>query len=57
MLAAKFPTPCFLLMEVVARTFKQLWRSTNDFKIRHIGDHKCLFVFDNLFDVDRIIKN
>ena len=57
MLAAKFLTPHFLLMEVVARTFKQLWRSTNGFKIRRIGDHKCLFVFDNLLDVDRIIKN
>ena len=34
-----------------------LWRSTNGFKIRRLGDHKCLFVFDNLPDVDRIIKN
>ena len=57
MLAAKFLTPCFLIMEVVARTFKQLWRSTNGFKIRGLGDHKFLFVFDNLPDIDRIIKN
>ena len=57
MLAAKFLTPRFLIMEAVARTFKQLWRSTNGFKIRRLGDHKCLFVFDNLPDVDRIIKN
>ena len=56
MLAAKFLTPPFLLIEVVARTFKQLWRSTNGFKIRRIGDHKVLFVFDNLSDVDRSSK-
>ena len=57
MLAAKFLTPRFLIMEAMARTFKQLWRSTNGFKIKRIGDHKCLFVFNNLPEVDRIIKN
>lgn len=57
MLAAKFLTPRFLIMDVVARTFKQLWRSTNGFKIKRLGDHKVLFVFDNLLDVDRIIQN
>lgn len=44
-------------MDVVARTFKQLWRSTNGFKIWHLGDHKVLFVFDNLPDVYRIIQS
>ena len=44
-------------MDVVARTFKQIWRSTNGFKIRHQGDHKVLFVFDNLSDVDKILHN
>lgn len=57
MLAAKFLNPRFLIMDVVARTFKQLWRSTNGFKIRWLGDHKVLFVFDNLLDADRIIQN
>ena len=57
MLATNFLTPRFLLMEAVAKTFKQLWRLTNSFKIRRIGGHKCLFVFDNLPDVDHIIKN
>ena len=57
MLAAKFLTSRFLPMEAVAKMFKQLWRSTNGFKIRHIGDHKCLFVSNNLHDADRIIKN
>ena len=55
LLAAKFLTPHFLIMNAVAKTFKQFWRSTNGFKIRHLGDHKVLFIFDNLPDVDRII--
>ena len=46
-LAAKFLTTHFLNMEVMAQTFKQLWQSTNGFKIRHLGSHKVLFVFDN----------
>ena len=56
-IAAKFFTPRFLVMDGVARTFKQLWSSTNGFKIQHLGDHKVLFVFDNLADVDHILKN
>ena len=56
-IAAKSLTPRFLVMDGVARTFKQLWHSTNGFKIQHLGDHKVLFVFDNLADVDRILKS
>ena len=41
----------------MARTFKQLWRSTNGFKIRNHKDHMVLFVFDNLSDVDRILQS
>ena len=44
-------------MEAMARTFKQLWRSTNGFMIRNHNDHRVLFVFDNLSDVDRIIQS
>lgn len=54
-LAAKFLTTRFLNMNVVARTLKQIWRSTNGFKIRHHGDLRILFVFDNLSDVDKIL--
>ena len=56
-IAAKFFTPRFLVMDGVARTFKQLWSSTNGFKIQQLGDHKVLFVFDNLANVDRILKS
>ncbi|XP_023897384.1 uncharacterized protein At4g02000-like [Quercus suber] len=57
MLVVQFLTPRFLNMEIMARTFKQLWRSTNGFKICNQKDHRVLFVFDNLGDVDRILKN
>lgn len=56
-LVAQFLTLQFLNIEAMARTFKQLWRSTNGFKIRNHNDHRVLFVFDNLSDVDRIIQN
>ena len=44
-------------MDAVTRTFKQLWHSTNGFKIRPFGDHRVLFVFNNLPDVERIINS
>ena len=56
-IAALFLTPRFLNMEAMARTFKQLWRSTNGFKIRNHQDHRVLFVFNNLTDIDRILES
>ena len=44
MVAAKFLTSRFLNREAVARTFRQIWRSSNGFKIRHLGDHLAHFV-------------
>ena len=52
-----FLTPRFLNMEAMARTFKQLWRSTNGFKIQNHKEQRVLFVFDNLGDVYRILQN
>ena len=57
LLAVKYLTLRVLNREVMARTFKQLWRSTNGFKIQNQGDNMVLFVFDNPNDVDRIILN
>lgn len=54
---AKFMTPRFLNMDIVARTFKQIWRSTNGFSIRNLGNHIVLFVFNSSADVDKIIQN
>lgn len=56
-LVAKFVTPRFLNMDIVARTFKQIWRSTNGFSIRNLGNHIVLFVFNSSADVDKIIQN
>ena len=53
LIAAKFFTTRFLQMEAVARIFKQLWRTTNGFKIKNQGNNIVLFVFDNLLDVDK----
>ena len=57
MVAAKFFTTRFLQMEEVARTFRQLWRTTNGFRIKNQGNNIVLFMFDNLLDVDKILKS
>ena len=44
-------------MEVVARTFKQLWRTGNGFRVCNQGNNIVLFVFDNLMEVDKILKS
>ena len=44
-------------MEAVASTFRQLWRTTNGFRVRNQGNNIVLFVFDNLADVDKILKS
>ena len=56
-IAAKFFTSRFLQMEAVASTFRQLWRTTNGFRVRNQGNNIVLFVFDNLADVDKILKS
>ena len=57
LLATQFLTPRFLNMEAMARTFKQLWRSTNGFTIRNQNEHRVLFVFYKPNDIERILKN
>ena len=56
-IVAKFFTSQFLQMEAVASTFRQLWRTTNGFRVRNQGNNIVLFVFDNLADVDKILKS
>ena len=43
-LVAKFMTRRVLNVDAIGRTFKPLWRSRNNFKIREAGDHILLFV-------------
>ena len=57
MIAAKFLTSRFLQMEVVARTFKQLWRTNRGYRIRNQGNNTVLFVFESLEEVDKILKS
>lgn len=40
----------------LVETFKQLWQCSNGFKIRSFDDHKALFVFDDVRDVNRILQ-
>ena len=56
-IAAKFLTRRTLNIDVVARTFRPLWRARNGFKIQAFDDHKILFTFDNNEDVDRILNS
>lgn len=55
--ATKFLIRRALNMEVVVRMFRQLWWSTNGFKIRNLEDHIVLFVFSTQIDVTRIIQS
>ena len=57
LIAAKFLTSRFLQMEAIARTFKQLWRMGNGFRVCNQGNNIVLFVFDNLMEVDKILKS
>ena len=46
-IAGKCFTPRALNMDAVGRTFKQLWRCSEGFKIENLNDHKALFVLDD----------
>ena len=55
-LAAKFLTKRALNIDAIAKTFTQLWRSKNGFKIKKEGDHVILFTFDNREEIDQILE-
>ncbi|KAL0011099.1 hypothetical protein SO802_006207 [Lithocarpus litseifolius] len=57
MIAAKFLTTRALNMEAVGRTFMQVWRSCDGFKMRNMTDHKVLFAFVDERDVNQIQLN
>ena len=56
-LAAKFFTKRALNTDAIARNFSQLWCSRNGFKIKDLGNHIVLFIFDNKLDTDRILAS
>ena len=50
-LAGRFYTKRVLNVDAVARTFKPLWRTTGELKIRDIGEHILLFEFKDVLDL------
>ena len=55
-IAAKFLTKRALNTESVVRTFNPIWRPKNGFKVRRVGDHIILFIFDNEEEVEKILE-
>ena len=56
-IVAKFFTRRALNMEAIVSTFKPLWRSKNGFKVKNMGNHIVLFIFDSKLEVDTILEN
>ena len=56
-IATKFLIKRTLNIDAIAKTFTPLWRSKNGFKVRNVGDHKFLFVFDNKEEADKGIHS
>ena len=56
-IATKFLTNRALNINAVIRTFSPLWRAMNGFKVRNVGDHILMFVFDNKKEVEKIFAS
>ena len=56
-LAAKFYTKRVLNTDAIVRNFEELWRSWNGFKVKDLGNHIVLFIFDNKPDTNRILAS
>ena len=55
-IATKFFTRRALNMDAIASTFQPLGRSKNGFKVKNMGNHIVLFIFDNKREVETIIE-
>ena len=54
-LVAKFFTRRNVSIDAVAKTFRSLWRTSNDFRIRDAGDNHLLFVFELESDMIKVL--
>ena len=55
-LASRFYTKRVLNVDAVARTFKPLWRTVGELKIRDIGEHILLFEFEDALDLEQVME-
>ena len=54
-LVAKFLTKQKINLEVVARTFRSVWKSDGDFEFRDLGNNKALIVFTDEVDMNKVL--
>ena len=57
LLVAKFLTKQVDNIDSVARTFKPLCRTQNDFKIKEMGDNTLFFDFKDEYDLQRVVEH
>nr|POE95754.1 hypothetical protein CFP56_43432 [Quercus suber] len=55
-LVGKFLTKRVLNVDVMARTFKLLWKPIGELKIRDVGDNILLFEFKDILDLERVLE-
>jgi hypothetical protein len=44
-------------MDVVAKTFKALWKTRQSFTVQDLGGNKVAFVFEDAMDLERVLVN
>nr|POE86699.1 hypothetical protein CFP56_46910 [Quercus suber] len=55
-LAGHFHMKRVLNVEAVAHTFKPLWRTSDELKIRDAGDDILLFKFEGVLDLEQVLE-